>query len=92
MVLDASVIVAALVDSGPEGTWAQQLIGSEDRAAPYLLLVAANILRRAALAGDISRDSASLAHADLLSVPGELFGLRAVSLSRMAASCECHGL
>ena len=43
-------------------------------AAPHLMPVeAANILRRAALAGDVSDDIASLAHADLLAVGVELF-------------------
>jgi predicted nucleic acid-binding protein len=74
VVIDASVVVAALSDSGPEGIWAEQLLISDDLAAPHLMPVeAANVLRLAALARDISQDSASLAHADLLSLPVELF-------------------
>ena len=74
LVVDASVVVAALIDSGAEGTWAEHLLASESLAAPHLMPVeAANILRLAALAGDISQDSASLAHADLLALPVELF-------------------
>jgi predicted nucleic acid-binding protein len=74
LVLDASVVVAALIDSGPEGTWAEELLASDDLAAPHLMPVeAANILRLAALAGDVSQDSASMAHADLLALPVELF-------------------
>jgi predicted nucleic acid-binding protein len=43
-------------------------------AAPHLMPVeAANILRRAALAGDISADVASLAHTDLLDLRVEFF-------------------
>ncbi len=73
-VADASVIVAALVDDGPAGRWAEELLASTPLAAPHLLPVeAANVLRRAALAGDISDDVASLAHADLVALPVDLF-------------------
>ena len=73
-VVDASVVVAALVDDGPAGRWADELVGSTPMAAPHLMPVeAANILRRAALAGDVSDDIASLAHADLVALPVELF-------------------
>ena len=42
--------------------------------APHLMPVeAVNILRRAALAGDISANVASLAHADLLDLRVEFF-------------------
>lgn len=74
LVVDASLVVAALVDSGPEGTWAEELLGSDDLAAPHLMPVeAANILRLSPMAGDISQDSASLADLDLLLLPVELF-------------------
>lgn len=73
-VVDASVVVAALVDDGPAGRWAEELLMSTPLAAPHLMPVeAANILRRAALAGDMSDDIASLAHADLLAIGAELF-------------------
>ena len=69
VVADASVVVAALVDSGPDGRWAEGVLTSDDLAAPHLMPVeVANILRRASLAGEISDDTASLAHADLLAV------------------------
>jgi len=74
LVVDSGVVVAALVDSGPVGTWADQLIASDDLAAPHLMLAeAANVLRRAAIAGEISADAATLAHADLLSMRIGLF-------------------
>jgi predicted nucleic acid-binding protein len=67
IVVDASVIAAALVDSGPDGTWAEQVLARNDLAAPHLVPVeVASILRRAMLHGDISADTAALAHADLL--------------------------
>lgn len=74
LVVDASVVVAALVDNGPEGTWAEQLLGTADLCAPHLMPVeVANILRRAALAGDISDDNAALAHQHLIGLHCELF-------------------
>lgn len=74
LVVDASTVVAALVDSGAEGTWAEELVETERLAAPHLMTVeVANILRRAALAGDISADTASLAHGDLLELRVQLF-------------------
>lgn len=67
LVVHASVLVAALVDGGPDGDWAAAVLGDHELAAPHLMPIeAANILRRAALAGDISADAASLAHGDLL--------------------------
>lgn len=72
VVLDASVAVAALVDSGPDGRWAETLLEG-DLAAPHLLHVeVANVLRRAVQAGDLTDDVASLAHADLLGLSIQL--------------------
>jgi len=74
IVVDASVVVAALVDSGPVGTWADELVESDDLAAPHLMPVeAANILRRAYQSGQISTDTASLAHGDLVALSVEYF-------------------
>lgn len=74
LVVDASVVVAALIDPGNMGTWAESLLTSGPLAAPHLMPVeAANILRRSALAGDISADVASLAHEDLIALRIEYF-------------------
>jgi predicted nucleic acid-binding protein len=74
LAVDASMVVAALVDSGADGRWAEPLLTSDSLAAPHLLMAeAANILRRSALAGAISAEQASLAHADLLDLRVELF-------------------
>jgi predicted nucleic acid-binding protein len=74
LVVDSSFVVAALVDGGPVGSWADQLIAGDDLAAPHLMPVeAATVLRRAAMTGEISADTATLAHADLLSLRVELF-------------------
>ena len=74
LVVDASVVVAGLIDTGDNGTWAEALLRSESLAAPHLMPAeAANILRRAQLAGGISSDIASMAHQDLLDLRVEFF-------------------
>lgn len=74
VVVDASAVVAALVDGGSTGAWAASELGGEALAAPHLMPVeATNILRRAVLAGDISPDTAVLAHEDLIQLRVELF-------------------
>jgi predicted nucleic acid-binding protein len=74
LVADASVVVAALVDTGPTGRWAESLLATGDLAAPHLMLVeVANILRRAELVGDVSSATAALAHADLVELRVLLF-------------------
>ena len=74
VVVDASVVVAALIDAGPLGLWAEAVLLSGPLAAPHLMPVeAANVLRRSASAGDITGDVASLAHEDLLSLRLDLF-------------------
>lgn len=79
LVIDASAVVAALVDSGPAGTWAEGLLASS-LVAPHLLHVeVANVLRRAVAAGEISDDIASLAHADLLDLRVHLVTYEAVA-------------
>jgi len=74
LVVDAAFVVAALVDSGPDGTWAETLMAGDTLAAPHLMPVeVANILRRKVLAKEISTDNASMAHTDLLDLRIELF-------------------
>lgn len=75
LVVDAGFVVAALVDDGPRGRWAESLLPTAPLAAPHLMPVeAANILRRAVLAGTISEDSAQLVYEDLLRLRVALFG------------------
>lgn len=75
LVVDASVVVAALVDTGDVGPWAEGLVLNGGLAAPHHMPVeTANVLRRLALAGQLSGEVAALAHADLLALPVELFG------------------
>jgi len=80
LVVDASLVVAALVDGGPDGKWAESELTSAELAAPHLLLVeVTDILRRAVLSGDISEDSGALAQGDLLALRIELFPFEAVA-------------
>lgn len=74
VVVDASVVVAALVDAGPAGSWAESVLASGPLAAPHLMPVeVANVLRRAALSRELTNDAASLAHHDLTTLRVELF-------------------
>ncbi len=74
IVVDSSVVVAALIDTGPTGQWAESVLVSDALAAPHLMLVeVANILRRSTVAGEVSSDVASLAHAELVARRIELF-------------------
>jgi predicted nucleic acid-binding protein len=73
VVLDASVLAAAIADSGHEGEWATELVTSGTLLAPHLAMVeCANVLRRATLAGRLDESVAAQAHADLLALNIEL--------------------
>ena len=74
IVVDASVIVAALVDTGREGSWAESLIAGETLIAPELAMVeATSILRRLELADELSSLESGLAQQDLMSLNIDLF-------------------
>ena len=74
LVFDASAAVAALVDGGADGRWARRQLASGSAVAPYLMPAeVANILRGAALVEEISSDTASMAHAELLELEVALF-------------------
>jgi predicted nucleic acid-binding protein len=74
LVVDASVVVAALVDTDAHGRWAEEVLVSDVLAAPHLLPVeTANVLRRAVAAGEVSDDIATLAHGDLVDLRIDLF-------------------
>ena len=73
-VVDASVLVAALVDSGDEGKWAEATLAEGGLTSPELVLAeASNILRRLERNEKISRIEAASAHRDLLRLDMELF-------------------
>lgn len=70
LVVDASVLVAALVDAGPIGAWAEQQIAENSLCAPELILAeATNVLRRLEHLGDLSTFEATMAQRDLMSLP-----------------------
>ena len=74
LVADASLIVAALIDAGPDGEWADELLGTEHLAAPHLMPVeVTNVLRRAVLAGELVAEVATLALADLADLTIDLY-------------------
>ena len=74
LVVDASLVVAALAEGGTHGYWAEEILASDDLAAPHLMPVeTAHVLRRSVLAGRLSPDVASLAHQDLLALRVVLF-------------------
>lgn len=66
-VVDASLLVAATVDSGREGAWAEEVVRQGELVAPDLALVeTTNILRRLEAAGQLERGEAGAAARDLL--------------------------
>lgn len=73
-VVDASTVVAALVDGGPAGDWAATYLEHGGLAAPHLLPVeVCNVLRRASLAGRLSEEVAVQALGDLLDLHVDLY-------------------
>ena len=73
-VVDGSVLVAALVDSGRDGQWAESVVAGGNLASPELALAeASNILRRLEQIGRVSRLEAENAHGDLLGLDLDLF-------------------
>ena len=77
-VVDASVVVAAFVDSSDQGDWARTVLAAGALAAPHSMPAeAVNALRRAVLSGSISADAAALAVADVVILDVELFPFHA---------------
>jgi predicted nucleic acid-binding protein len=73
-VVDSSVLVAALVDAGPHGAWAEGIITNGALVAPELAPVeATNILRRLERARRIGTPEANAAHEDLMQLDLQLF-------------------
>jgi predicted nucleic acid-binding protein len=94
VVCDASVIVAALLDSGPDGQWAGSRLTDVDLHAPSLMhYESANVIRRLELAGTVGSDQAALAYADLLALnvtvwPYEVLGERVWQLRQILTSYD----
>lgn len=74
VVVDASVIVAALIDTGPDGVWAEEIIDDQVLYAPELVRVeVTNVLRRLELAKEITTAEANGAQEDLTQLEIEQF-------------------
>ena len=74
LVVDASVFVAALLDTGVVGQWAESTLASELIIAPELAMVeTTNILRRLERAKEISPLEAKLALRDFMRLDIQLF-------------------
>ena len=80
VVIDASTCIAALVDNGPEGRWAESLLIRTPLVAPQLILVeSSNVLRRLTTSGRLSDLEASTAHRDLMTLAVDLFPFEPLS-------------
>lgn len=94
IVVDASVLVAALVDGGPKGAWAEKIIESSTLYGPELVRVeTTNILRRLERAKEISTPEANAAYEDLMQLeiellPFEPFGNRVWELRYTVTSYD----
>ena len=68
------MLVAALLDTGPHGLWAENILGLGPLHAPELVLAeATNILRRLERAKQIRTPEAAAAREDLMQLDIELF-------------------
>ena len=73
-VVDASVLVASLVDAGPEGAWARAAVVDGPLAGPeFVLAETSNVLRRLERAGRILSQDATASHRDMLRMDFALF-------------------
>ncbi len=73
-VVDSSVLVAALVDTGPHGAWAETVLAGGSLYAPELAHAeATNIFRRLERARLITTPEANAARNDLMQLEIELF-------------------
>jgi predicted nucleic acid-binding protein len=93
IVVDASVVVAALLDGGEVGTWADALLAEQAVVAPHLMPVeVANVVRRNAAAGSVSRDAAHEAIADLGELRARLvpFGPCAARVWALRDNLSCY--
>lgn len=75
IVVDASVVVASLLDIGPTGAWAEQIMGSGVLHAPELVMAeAAQAIRQLERAKRIGRPAAEGAFSDLMALDLQLYG------------------
>lgn len=73
-VVDASVVVAALLDEGRDGEWARGVLSEPSVGAPHLLPVeVTQAIRRLVQGGSVSGDVGALALEDLADLAIALF-------------------
>ena len=81
VVVDASVLVAAVLDTGPDGDWARGVIAERHLIAPQLAPIeAGNVLRRAELAGEITDLEATAGYRDIIDLSIELLNFEPFAL------------
>jgi predicted nucleic acid-binding protein len=74
VVIDSSVVVAALVDTGDDGNWAEEILEHGSLYAPELIRAeATNVLRRLERSRQITGQEANAAHDDLMQLDLELY-------------------
>lgn len=92
-VVDSSLLVAATLDAGTEGIWAEQVLKKSTLTAPQLVLVeAANIFRRLELAGRVTALEAASARRDVLSLDITLFPFAPIAdrIWELRANVTCY--
>ncbi|MXX92593.1 MAG: type II toxin-antitoxin system VapC family toxin [Chloroflexi bacterium] len=93
IVVDASVLVASLVDVRHEGLWARESTRRATLISPQLIYVeSASGLRRMELAGEISNSVATSAMHDMFAVEIELrpFGPSAQRIWELRHNLTCY--
>lgn len=74
IVVDASALVAALVDYGPQGEWAESILAGTTLCAPEIAYVeTTDTLRRLERANRIAIAEANAAHEDLMQLKIQVF-------------------
>ena len=74
VVVDSSVVVAALVDTGANGKWAEEIIAHSPLYGPELIRVeVSNVLRRLEQARQITAPEANAAYVDFMQLQIELY-------------------
>ncbi len=74
IVVDASVLLAALAHFGPSSSWAETQITRDELALPEVALAeTGNILRRLETRGELSTETANAAYRGLLALRPELY-------------------
>jgi predicted nucleic acid-binding protein len=80
LVVDASVVVAALTGVGATGAWATQMLADAHLTAPHLMpFEVTNVLRRNQILGALGSDVATLTHRDLLDLDVDLYPYEVVA-------------